>query len=82
VFQIGTEGLELIETAPGLDAERDVIAHMGLRPMLARQLSPMDPRIFDPGPMGLAADVHAKPRGYRSARVARWVEARQAGAQR
>jgi propionate CoA-transferase len=82
VFQIGTEGLELIEIAPGLDAERDVIAHMGFRPMLARELRSMDPRIFDPGPMGLAADVHAKPRGYRSARVARWVHARQAGAQR
>src|SRR5512141_1732315 len=32
VFRIGDEGLELIEVAPGLDAERDVIAHMGFRP--------------------------------------------------
>jgi propionate CoA-transferase len=82
VFRIGAEGLELIELAPGLDAERDVIAHMGFRPRVARELRTMDLRIFDTGPMGLAADVHAKPRGYRSARVARWVEARQRGAQR
>ena len=26
--------------------------------------------------MGLAADIHAKPRGYRSPRVAAWHEAR------
>ncbi|MDH5286673.1 MAG: 3-oxoacid CoA-transferase [Betaproteobacteria bacterium] len=76
VFRIGAEGLELFEIAPGLDAERDVIAHMGFRPAVARELRAMDPRIFDPGTMGLAADVHAKPRGYRSARVARWHAAR------
>ena len=35
VFRIGPDGLELIEIAPGLDAERDVIAHMGFRPAIA-----------------------------------------------
>ncbi|MET0732602.1 MAG: CoA-transferase, partial [Casimicrobiaceae bacterium] len=32
VFRIGPDGLELIEIAPGLETERDVIAHMGFRP--------------------------------------------------
>ena len=32
VFRVGANGLELIEIAPGLDAERDVIAQMGFRP--------------------------------------------------
>jgi len=80
VFRIGAEGLELIEIAPGLDPERDVISHMGFRPRVARDLKQMDARIFDPRPMGLAADVHGKARGYRSKRVAQWHEARRASA--
>ena len=76
VFRIGAAGLELIEIAPGLDAERDVIAHMGFRPAVARDLATMDARIFAPGLMGLASLVHAKPQRYRSPRVQRWHEAR------
>jgi propionate CoA-transferase len=80
VFRIGDEGLELIEIAPGLDAERDVIAHMGFRPRVARDLKTMHARIFEPGLMGLASYVEHKPRQYRSARVAQWHEARRASA--
>jgi propionate CoA-transferase len=76
VFRVGPEGLELVEIAPGLDAERDVIAHMGFRPRVARDFRPMDARIFDPALMGLAAHVHARPHRYRSERVAQWYEAR------
>jgi len=81
VFRIGTHGLELIEIAPGLDVERDVIAHMGFRPAIARDLKEMDRRIFEPGLMGLASQVHGKPRGHRSKRVARWHEQRAKDAQ-
>jgi propionate CoA-transferase len=72
VFRVGPQGLELIEIAPGLDAEGDVVAHMGFRPAVARELGTMDERIFQPGLMGLSALIHAKPRAFRSARVARW----------
>ena len=72
VFRVGTNGLELIEIAPGVDVERDVIAQMGFRPVVSNALKPMDPRIFERGLMGLAADIHAKPRAHRSPRVARW----------
>ena len=78
VFQVGSEGLELIEVAPGLDPERDVVAHMGFRPVISARLKPMDARIFQPGLMGLALDIHGMARGYRSPRVARWHEARKA----
>ncbi|HKE38710.1 MAG TPA: CoA-transferase [Casimicrobiaceae bacterium] len=78
VFRIGPDGLELIEIAPGLDAERDVIAHMGFRPRVAPELQVMDARIFSTGRMGLAAHVHAKPHRHRSPRVAAWYEARKA----
>ncbi len=55
MFRVGLDGLELIEIAPGLDLERDVIAHMGFRPAVSPELKTMDARIFDPAPMGLAA---------------------------
>ncbi len=80
VFRVGADGLELIEIAPGLDPERDVIAHMGFRPHVARDLKLMDPRIFDPGRMGLAAELRAKPHRYGSPRVAQWHEARKTAA--
>ena len=76
VFRVGSEGLELIEIAPGIDVERDVISNMGFRPLVSRDLKTMDSRIFRPGLMGLSADIHAKPRAYRSARVAQWHEDR------
>lgn len=79
VFRVGAHGLELSEIAPGLDPERDVIAHMGFRPAVSPALKVMDARLFEPGAMGLARDIHAKPRRYRSDRVARWHAARSGG---
>jgi propionate CoA-transferase len=76
VFRVGLRGLELVEIAPSLEVERDVIAHMGFRPTISQDLKSMDARIFRPGLMGLADEIHAKSRGYRSARVARWHEAK------
>jgi propionate CoA-transferase len=81
VFRIGAEGLELIELAPGIDPQRDVIAHMGFKPRIAPNLKTMDARIFGHGLMGLYDYVNAKPRGYRSERVARWHESRKMAAQ-
>jgi propionate CoA-transferase len=80
VFRVAREGLELIEIAPGIDAERDVIAHMGFRPRVAHDLREMDRRIFEPARMELASHVRGKPHRYRSPRVAQWYEARSAGA--
>src|SRR5215475_10235676 len=76
VFRVASKGLELSEIAPGLDAERDVIAQMGFRPEVSRELKVMDTRVFSAAPMGLSADIHTKPREYRSPRVAAWHEAR------
>ena len=80
VFRVAGLGLELVEIAPGLDPERDVVAHMGFRPAVSPDLKVMDPRIFMPGRMGLDAIVAGKPRGYRSQRVAKWHAARAAAA--
>ncbi|WP_200932437.1 acyl CoA:acetate/3-ketoacid CoA transferase [Pseudorhodoferax sp. Leaf267] len=45
VLRLGVEGLELIEVAPGIDLERDVLAHMSFRPIL-RDVKVMDPAMF------------------------------------
>jgi propionate CoA-transferase len=34
VFRLSDDGLELIEVAPGIDIERDVVAQMGFRPQI------------------------------------------------
>jgi propionate CoA-transferase len=52
VFRRGHEGLELIEVAPGIDIERDILAHMGFQPIVD-QPEIMDSRIFKDAPMGL-----------------------------
>ncbi|WP_428623720.1 acyl CoA:acetate/3-ketoacid CoA transferase [Sedimenticola sp.] len=68
VFRLRADGaLELIEIAPGIDLERDILAHMAFRPVID---SPkiMDERIFRVEPMGLKAillDLHLDDRiGY------------------
>jgi propionate CoA-transferase len=62
VFQRGSQGLELIEIAPGINLERDVLAKMGFRPAIAPEMRIMDQRLFFPQLMGLAADMRARPR--------------------
>jgi propionate CoA-transferase len=69
VFCMSDSGVELIEVAPGVDIERDIVARMGFRPAIAEDLRPMDPRLFLPEPMDLARDILAKPQRQRSARL-------------
>jgi propionate CoA-transferase len=54
VFQLTPAGLELVEVAPGIDIERDIVAHMGFRPHVAAEVRLMDPRIFVAQRMGLS----------------------------
>jgi propionate CoA-transferase len=61
VFKRGKERLQLIEIAPGVDLERDVIAHMDFRPEIAEPLKKMDERLFLDQPMDLARDLAGKP---------------------
>ncbi len=59
VFRVGETGLELIEVAPGIDLEREILRHMAFRPSIASNLKEMDARLFSPEPMGLKGDVAA-----------------------
>jgi len=52
VFRLTADGLELAEVAPGVDIERDILAHMDFKPIVDAP-APMDPRIFADEPMEL-----------------------------
>ena len=69
VFRLQASGVELIEIAPGIDLERDIIARMGFRPKIAATLAVMDARLFQPERMGLARDLAKRPRLQRSPRL-------------
>jgi propionate CoA-transferase len=56
LFRATVTGLELIEIAPGIDVERDILAHMDFKPAVAANLKLMDARLFAPQLMGLAND--------------------------
>lgn len=65
VFRLGAQGLELVEVAPGIDLERDVLAKMAFRPAVAPRVRTMDPAIFSPEPMGLRESMLALPLSQR-----------------
>ena len=52
-FSLNEKGLMLIEIAPGIDLEKDVISQMGFRPEISDSLKEMDQRIFIPALMNL-----------------------------
>jgi propionate CoA-transferase len=61
VFELTAAGVELIEVAPGIDIERDILAHMQFKPIIRGTPRPMDPRIFRDEPMGLRSSIVAAP---------------------
>ncbi len=58
-------GLELIEIAPGIDLERDVLAHMDFVPAIAPGLPAMAPALFGAAAMGLRERLLSKPLSVR-----------------
>ena len=56
VFQLTDHGLELIEVAPGIDIERDILPHMAFKPHIHKPIT-MNPAIFLDTPMDLLADL-------------------------
>jgi propionate CoA-transferase len=65
VFRLGADGLELVEIAPGIDLERDVLAQMDFRPVMRGTPKRMDAAIFRAAPMGLRERLLAIPLSHR-----------------
>lgn len=57
VFTLTQDGMELVEVAPGIDIEKDILAHMGFAPVMKAPPRLMDARIFRDGPMNLKEDI-------------------------
>lgn len=53
VFELQEEGLVLVEIAPGVNLQKDIFDQMEFKPILAKDLTLMDERIFYEDPMGL-----------------------------
>ncbi len=52
VFRLEADGLALVEIAPGIDLERDILQRLPFRPQVTDP-QPMDPAVFRRAPMGL-----------------------------
>ena len=52
VFTLESGEMKLIEIAPGIDLEKDILAHMGFTPVISGKIKEMSPRIFSTGLMG------------------------------
>jgi propionate CoA-transferase len=61
VFRLTPDGLELIEIAPGIDLDKDVLAHVGFTPIIDGEPKLMDERLFRDEPIGLKDDLLTVP---------------------
>jgi propionate CoA-transferase len=57
VFALIDTGMELVEIAPGIDLEKDILALMDFKPTVKGAPRLMDARIFHPELMGLKEDL-------------------------
>jgi propionate CoA-transferase len=53
VFGLRPDGLELLEIAPGVDLQRDILDRMDFLPLMGEEVKYMDERIFRDAKMGL-----------------------------
>lgn len=60
VFRLIPEGLELIEYAPGVDIEKDVVAQMEFQPIISPKLKTMPKELFLDGVMNYQSIFYSK----------------------
>ena len=61
VFELGPHGPELVEIAPGIDLQADILDLMDFTPVIREPLALMDERIFRPEVMKLKNDLVSIP---------------------
>jgi propionate CoA-transferase len=59
VLELRPDGLTVIEVAPGVDLQRDVLDRAAFELRVASDVAAMDARLFDAEPMGLRLDAPA-----------------------
>ncbi|MFO8031389.1 MAG: acyl CoA:acetate/3-ketoacid CoA transferase [Desulfohalobiaceae bacterium] len=57
VFQLTPKGMELIEIAPGVDLEKDILELMDFQPVVREPLELMESRVFQEEPIQLKEDL-------------------------
>jgi propionate CoA-transferase len=60
VFRLGADGIEVVEIAPGVALERDVLVRVGFPLRVPAPPRLMDPRLFRPEPMGILAEFRGR----------------------
>lgn len=60
VFRLEQEGMTLVEIAPGIDLQKDILDQMGFIPLVAKELKTMDARIFREERMNLTWELLKK----------------------
>lgn len=60
VFKLVKEGVMLIEIAPGIDLQKDVLDMMDFAPIISKDLKQMDERLFEDGVFGLKEIIKQK----------------------
>jgi propionate CoA-transferase len=53
VFELRKEGMTLVEVAPGVDLQKDILGQMDFQPVIAEPLRTMDSRLFWDEKMGI-----------------------------
>ncbi|MCM8824801.1 MAG: malonate decarboxylase subunit alpha, partial [Candidatus Omnitrophica bacterium] len=53
VFSLGKNGIKLVEIAPGINLEKDVLSKMEFTPEISPELKIMEPVLFQEMPMGI-----------------------------
>lgn len=68
VFSLSHKGLRLIEIAPGIDIDKDILQQMDFEPVIEDRsaIKIMDPRIFYENKMGLLDDFFSTDKAVRS----------------
>ncbi|OMH29434.1 acyl CoA:acetate/3-ketoacid CoA transferase [Motiliproteus sp. MSK22-1] len=74
VMKLTAQGLEVVEVAPGIDLERDVLAQAGFPLVVSAQLKLMDKALFFPQTFGLILEQAPDPLLGRCAESSRFTE--------
>jgi len=60
VFKLVKEGVMLLEIAPGIDLQTQVLDLMDFKPIISENLKVMDADLFNEGPVGMRDFIMAK----------------------